>query len=88
MFATHNLCLEVLLPAPALLDLLELGERIALPVQAVEAVCALELERRRARGGRVLDEIEGGGVVVRVEVEEEEGLERRRRGGVEREDWG
>lgn len=83
---THDLRLEVLLTAPTLLDLLELLQRIALAVKAIEAVRALELQLGGRR--RVLDEVEGGGVVVRVEVEEEERLEGRGRRGVEREDWG
>lgn len=75
----------MLLAAPARLDLLQLLEGIALAVQAVEAVCALKLQL--GGRGRVLDEVEGGRIVVRVEVEEEEGLERGSGRGVEGEDW-
>lgn len=74
----------MLLSTPAGLDRLKLGERILLPVQAVEAVRALELQL--GWRGRVLDQVERSRVVVRVEVEEEEGLEGRGRGRVEGED--
>ena len=74
------------LPRPAL-NTFEHGERLALAVQAVEAVCALKLERRGVGRRGLRHEVKGRGVVVRVEVEEKERLECRRRVGVKREDW-
>lgn len=84
--STHDLGLEVLLLPVARGDLLEFGKGLALALEAVQAVGALKLEGGRRRGRRVVDQLEGRGVVVRVEVEEEEGLEGRRRGRVEGED--
>jgi hypothetical protein len=69
-------------------NLLELNKGFLLAMEAVEAVRLLKVQRGGGRRRGSSYEGEGGGVVVRVEVEEEDGLESRSRGWVESKNCG
>jgi hypothetical protein len=84
--STHDLRLEVLfLPTPTA-QTLKHDQRLLLPMKPVQAVGPLKLEGRGGFG-RVGEQLDGSGVVVRVEVEEEKGLECGEGGGVQVENW-
>jgi hypothetical protein len=73
------------LPTPAAQPLKH-DQRLLLAVETVQAVRPLKLEGRGGFG-RVGEQLDGSAVVVRVEVEEEKGLECGEGRGVEVEDW-